>query len=407
MAKQTLTDIKPTKEKILLRVDFNIPLHNDGSLSDETRLKAVLPTINYLLEQKCRIIICSHLGSPGGKVVENLRLKPVGLRLAELIGKPVLTLSDCIGPEIEQVVSEMAEGDVILLENLRFHPGEEANDHEFTKSLARLADIYINDAFAVSHRSHASIVGVPKYLPSAIGFLMEKELMVFGKALNNPERPFTVIVGGAKVSDKLGTLDHIVDKVDVILIGGGMVATFLKSRGYKVGASPVEVNRLEYVHSITKRAKSLNVKLMIPRDVLVAERPDTDANVVMLPINRIPEGWFIVDIGLVTAGIFIEEIKKSRTVIWNGPMGIFEIPKFARSTRLIAQNLSELDITTIIGGGSTAEAVTAMGFADRMSHVSTGGGASLEFLEGKELPGVAAILEACAKDDSRITYNVF
>ncbi len=336
MAKLTLTDINLTGKKILLRVDFNLPLHNDGSIGDDTRLKAVLPTINYLLEQKCRIILCSHLGSPNGKVVENLRLRPVALRLAELIGKPVLTLRDCIGPEVEQAINGMNDGDIILLENLRFHPGEETNDPEFAKSLARLADIYINDAFAVSHRSHASIVGVPQYLPSATGFLMEKELRILGSALRNPERPFTAIIGGGKVSDKLGVLDHIVDKVNALLIGGGMVATFLKSRDYNVGASPVEAYKLEYVRELTERAKSLNVKLMIPQDVLVAERPEADANVILLPVSRIPEGWFIVDIGLVTVGLFVEEIKKSRTVIWNGPMGIFEIPKFARSTRLLS-----------------------------------------------------------------------
>lgn len=402
MTKKTLTDVNVTGKKVLLRVDYNVPLNTDGSIGDDTRIKASLPTIVYLLKHGCRIILCSHLDNPKGKIVESLRLVPIGIRLEELLGRSVCVLKDCVGQVVVQTTNQMAAGDIILLENLRFNPGEESNDTEFARSLAGLADIYINDAFAVSHRAHASVIGVLRYLPSATGFLMEKELRVLSGALLNPERPFTAIIGGAKVSDKLGVLDHILDKVDVILIGGGMVATFLKSRGYKVGASFVENGCLDYVARLSERAQLLNVKLLVPRDVLVAERADERANVILLPVNRIPEGWFIVDIGLSTAGLFIEEIKKSRTVIWNGPMGIFEMPKFARGTRLIAQNLAELDTTTIIGGGSTAEAVTAMGLADRMTHVSTGGGTTLEFLEGKELPGIAALPDMDNKQSSQV-----
>ena len=391
MPKKTVKDIDVSGKRVLLRVDFNVPMSQDGTISDDTRIRACLPTIKYLREHKARVILCSHLGRPDGKVVEGLRLAPVAKRLSELLGKPVKALRDCVGPEVEVEVVRLKNGDVALLENLRFHPEEEANDPNFAKALSRLAELYVNDAFGASHRAHASVVGVAKYLPAVSGFLMEKELKALGGALENPKRPFAAMIGGAKVSGKLAVLENIIGKVDALLIGGGMAATFIKSQGYGVGASLVENDKLDYVRKLMEKAKSLGVRLLLPQDMVVTDKLEAGSRTKTVPITEIPDGWIAADIGPRTIGEFSRELKKCRTVVWNGPVGVFEIPQFAEGTRRLAKVLAELKATTVIGGGSTAEAVTEMGLADKISHVSTGGGASLKFLEGKVLPGVAVL----------------
>jgi len=391
MPKKTVKDIDVSGKRVLLRVDFNVPMSQDGTISDDTRIRACLPTIKYLREHKARVILCSHLGRPDGKVVEGLRLAPVAKRLSELLGKPVKALRDCVGPEVEVEVVRLKNGDVALLENLRFHPEEEANDPNFAKALSRLAELYVNDAFGASHRAHASVVGVAKYLPAVSGFLMEKELKALGGALENPKRPFAAMIGGAKISGKLAVLENIIGKVDALLIGGGMAATFIKSQGYGVGASLVENDKLDYVRKLMEKAKSLGVRLLLPQDMVVTDKLEAGSRTKTVPITEIPDGWIAADIGPRTIEEFSRELKKCRTVVWNGPVGVFEIPQFAEGTRRLAKVLAELKATTVIGGGSTAEAVTEMGLADKISHVSTGGGASLKFLEGKVLPGVAVL----------------
>jgi len=391
MPKKAVEDIDVSGKKVLLRVDFNVPMGKGGTISDDTRIRACLPTIKYLIERHARLIICSHLGRPDGKVVEELRLAPVAQRLSELIGKPVKALRDCVGPEVEDEVSRLKNGEVALLENLRFHPEEEANDANFAQALAKLADIYVNDAFGASHRAHASVVGVAKYLPAVSGFLMEKELKALGGALENPKRPFAAMIGGAKVSGKLAVLENIVGKVDALLIGGGMAATFIKSQGYGVGASMVENDKLDYIRKLMEKAKSLGVRLLLPQDMVVTDKLEAGSSTKTVPSTKIPDGWIAADIGPRTIDEFSQELKKCKTVLWNGPVGVFEIPQFAEGTRRLAKVLAGLNATTVIGGGSTAEAVAEMGLAGKMSHVSTGGGASLEFLEGKVLPGVAVL----------------
>jgi len=391
MPKRTVEDIDVADKRVLVRVDFNVPLNPDGTISDDSRIQACLPTINYLIEKHARVIVCSHLGRPKGKVVEGLKLAPVAKRLSELLGKPVEAATDCIGPDVEAAVASLQDGEVILLENLRFYAEEEANDRDFARALARLADVYVDDAFGASHRAHASVVGVAEYLPAVAGFLMEKELKALSSTLENPRRPFAAIIGGAKVAGKLGILENIIGKVDALLIGGGMVATFLKSKGHEVGASMVEDDKLDYIEQLTSRAKSLGVRLLLPQDVIVAEKLEAGFSPRVVPAEEIPAGWVIADIGPRTIEEFSRELKKCRTVVWNGPMGMFEIPQFAQGTCTLAKVLADLEATTVVGGGSTAEAVVEMGLADKMSHVSTGGGASLKFLEGKVLPGVAVL----------------
>jgi len=375
----------------MVRVDFNVPIDIDGTINDDTRIRACLPTIQYLRDNHARIILCSHFGRPEGQVVADLRLAPVARRLSELLGQSVKALRDCIGAEVELAIDKLSNGGIVLLENLRFHAEEEANDRDFALALARLADIYINDAFGASHRAHASVVGVPAYLPAVSGFLMEKELSALSGALENPRRPFAAIVGGAKISGKLGVLQNIGQKVDILLIGGGMAATFIKSNGYGVGASAVESDKLDYVKQLIEKAESLKVRLLLPQDLVIAEKLESGSNTQTVPVTEIPDNWVIADIGANTIKTFSEELGNCRTVVWNGPMGVYEIPQFAEGTHSIAKILANLEATTVIGGGSTAEAVVEMGLADKMSHVSTGGGASLEFLEGKVLPGVAAL----------------
>jgi phosphoglycerate kinase len=394
MPKKTVEDVEVKGKKVLLRVDFNVPLTTDsGAISDDSRIRASLPTIKYLVDHKAKVIICSHLGRPKGKVVENLRMAPIAQRLSQLLSLPVNTASDCIGPEVEEKVKALTEGHILVLENVRFHPEEEANDPEFARKLAKLADIYVNDAFGTAHRAHASTVGVAKYLPAVAGLLMKKELEVMEKLLHNPERPSACLIGGAKVSDKIELLQNMLRRVDMLLVGGGMAATFLKAQGYEIGHSLVEDDKLGLAKQLLQEAEELGVPFLSPIDAVVAEEIKTGAPTKVVPIANIPSGSHIVDIGLQTIEFFCNELKKCRTIMWNGPMGIYEIPEFAQGTKSIASFLSTLDATTIIGGGSTAEIIHEMGLSDKMTHVSTGGGASLRFLEGATLPGVEVLLD--------------
>lgn len=391
MAKRTVKDIDVKKKKVLVRVDFNVPMKPDGTITDDTRIRACLPTIEYLIKQQSRIILCSHLGRPGGKVVKEMRLAPAAKRLSELLRKPVEALSDCVGLQVEDAVSKLRDGDIVLLENLRFYPQEEANASDFAQRLSRLADIYVDDAFGSCHRAHASIVGVARYLPAVSGLLLEKELTTLNGLMGNPPKPFAVMIGGAKVATKLGLLENILPKIDSLLIGGGMAATFLKSQGYGVGASAVENDMIDHVLKLGEKARSLGVRLLLPLDHLVARKLEAGSTTKMISIDQVPEGWVIADIGSKTIEAFSEELNRCKTVFWNGPLGVFEIPQFAEGTRSLARVLANLKATTVIGGGSTAEAVEEMELAGKMSYVSTGGGASLELLQGKVLPGVAVL----------------
>jgi phosphoglycerate kinase len=394
MPKKTVEDIEVKGKRVLLRVDFNVPLDiNTGAISDDSRIRASLRTVKYLVDHKARIIICSHLGRPKGKVVENLRMAPIAQRLSQLMGLSISMASDCIGPEVESKVRTLKEGDILVLENLRFHAEEEANDATFANKLAELADIYVNDAFGTAHRAHASTVGVAKYLPAVAGFLMKKELKVMEKLLHDPERPSACLIGGAKVSDKIELLQNMLRKVDMLLVGGGMAATFLKTQGYEVGHSLIEDDKLDLARKLLQEAKEWKVPFLLPIDAVVAEEIKAEARTRIVPIANIPSGSHIVDIGPRSIELFCNELKKCHTIMWNGPMGIYEIPSFAQGTRSIASFLSTLKATTIIGGGSSAEIVQEMGLTDKMTHVSTGGGASLRFLEGATLPGVEVLLD--------------
>jgi phosphoglycerate kinase len=394
MPKKTVEDIEVKGKRVLLRVDFNVPINIDtGAISDDSRIRASLPTIKYLIDRKAKVILCSHLGRPGGKVVENLRIAPIAQRLSQLMGSPVSTASDCIGQEVERKVGTLKEGDILVLENLRFHPEEEANDADFARKLARLADIYVNDAFGTAHRAHASTVGVAEYLPAVAGFLMKKELNVMEKLLHNPERPSACLIGGAKVSDKIELVQNMLKKVDMLLVGGGMAATFLKAQGYEVGHSLVEDDKLDLAKKLLQEAKEWGIPFLLPIDAVVAGEIKAEVLTRVAPINNIPVGSHIVDIGPKSIALFYNELRKCRTIMWNGPMGIYEMPQFAQGTRSMAHFLSTLDAATIIGGGSSAEVVQEMGLADKMTHVSTGGGASLRFLEGITLPGVKVLLD--------------
>ena len=397
MTKRGLTGLDVAGKKVLVRVDFNIPIEQgiEAIASYDQRLRATLPTIHYLLERDCRVILCSHLGRPGGKVTEELRLAPVGDRLSFLLDKPVNSLDDCVGPGVATAVSDMAPGDIVLLENLRFHPGEEKNDPQFSRDLAAISDRFVMDAFAVAHRAHASTVGLPKLLPSAMGLLVQREVESMGRALESPDRPLAALLGGAKVSDKILVLENLLDKLDHIFIGGGMCVTFLKALGVNTGASSVETDRLDFVKELMERAEQRNIQVHLPGDLVVADRFGDDGEVKTVASGQVPDDWFIMDVGDDTAKQFARGLAACRTIIWNGPMGVFEIPRFSEGTRVVAKGIAGADgVATVVGGGSTAEAVEEMGLMDRMTHVSTGGGASLEFLEGKELPGIAALPEA-------------
>jgi phosphoglycerate kinase len=394
MNKLTVRDIDVGGKRVLVRVDFNVPLDAEtGAITDDSRIQATLPTIKYLAERKARIILCSHLGRPKGKVVEKLRLAVVAKRLSQLLGQPVTIATDSIGSEVEKAAEKLKPGAILLLENIRFHPEEEANDASFARKLARLADIYVNDAFGASHRSHASIVGVANYLPAVAGLLVEKEIKVLEGILANPRHPFAELAGGAKVSDKLSVLENTMDKVDCMLIGGGMAATFLKAKSYQVGTSLVESDKIELAAKLMKEAAQRGVRLMLPVDVVVATEVSAEAKAEVVSVGEIPPEWRIVDVGPQTISDFSEELRRCQTVFWNGPMGVYEIAQFAKGTQAMARLLADLKATTIIGGGSTAEAVTEMKLAAKMTFVSTGGGASLRFLGGKTLPGVEVLLD--------------
>jgi phosphoglycerate kinase len=395
MNKLTVRDIDVGGKRVLVRADFNVPLDEaSGAITDDSRIRATLPTIKYLIERKARIILCSHLGRPGGKVVEKLRLAPVARRLSELLGQKVEVAPHfSIGPEVEKEVEKLKGGEVLLLENLRFQPEESENVPAFAQALAGLADIYVNDAFGASHRVHASIVGVANYLPAVAGLLLEKEINVLEDILAKPAHPFAELAGGAKVSDKIAVFENTLDKVDCLLIGGGMAATFLKAKSYEVGSSLVEDDKLDFAARLLKDAAERGVRLLLPVDVVIADKVSAEAEVRVVPVEEIVPNWEIVDIGPKTITNFSEELRHCKTVFWNGPMGVYEIAKFARGTQAMAELLASLKATTVVGGGSTAEVVTAMKLADKMTFVSTGGGASLRFLGGKKLPGVEVLLE--------------
>ncbi len=393
MNKMTVKDIETKDKRVLVRVDFNVPLDEEtGAIADDSRIQAALPTIKYLIDRKAKVILCSHLGRPEGKVVEKLRMTVVAERLSQLLRKQVQLTENCIGPDVERAAGELRAGDVLLLENLRFHPEEENNDATFAQALARLAEVYVDDAFATVHRSHASITGVTDFLPAVAGFLMEKEITTLGGILKNPTHPFVTLMGGAKVSDKVDMLENIMGKVDCLLIGGGMAGVFLKAKSYETGQSLVEVGSLGTAFDLMEKADATGVRLVLPVDVVVAGEISAEAAVEVVSIEKIPPYMKILDIGPETIENFFEELRKSRTVFWNGPMGMYEVPQFAQGTKSMAKLLANLEATTIIGGGSTAEAVIEMKLADKMSFVSTGGGASLRFLGGRALPGMDVLL---------------
>ena len=388
MKKQTIAEIDIAGKRVLVRADLNVPL-DKGKVSDDTRIVAALPTIRYVLAHNATPIVCSHLGRPKGKPDAKYSLKPVAERLTQLLGCRVYMAPDCIGPEAERLAAMIPRGDVLLLENLRFHAEEEANDPKFAQALASLADIYVNDAFGSAHRAHASTVGVTAYLSAVAGFLMEKELTFLGQTLASPSRPFVALLGGAKVSDKIEVIHNLLAKVDWLLIGGGMANTFLKAQGKEIGESLVENEKLDVAQSLLRDAGQ---KLVLPVDVLVADRFDEKAQTRVVSVNAVPIGWRILDIGPQTVELFSRYLRNARTVVWNGPMGVFEMEPFSAGTFAIAHELARLDdATTIVGGGDSASAVERAGVAERISHISTGGGASLEFLEGKELPGVTCL----------------
>ena len=392
MAKKTVTDIDVKGKRVLVRVDYNVPLNESGEVSDDKRIVASLPTVNYLLEQGARIILCSHLGRPKGVVAPEFSMAPVAKRLATLLPNVKITFaSDCIGEEAEKKAAELKDGEILLLENLRFHKEEEKNDPEFAKKLAALAEIYVSDAFGTVHRAHASTAGVAAYLPAVAGFLIGKELSVMGEALNNPKRPFVAILGGAKVSDKIGVIKNLLTKCDRLLIGGGMAYTFVKAQGYEIGKSLLDAENIELAKELMADAKKRGVQLLLPLDTVIADRFAEDAEYKTVDIDKMPEGWIGVDIGERTNKLFVDAIADAKTVIWNGPMGVFEMKPFAKGTEAVARACAECGGTTIIGGGDSASAVKKLGFASKMTHISTGGGASLEYLEGIELPGVAAL----------------
>ncbi|MFC0187488.1 phosphoglycerate kinase [Fictibacillus aquaticus] len=391
MNKKSVRDIDVKGKTVFCRVDFNVPM-KDGEVTDDTRIRAALPTIQYLTEQGAKVLLASHLGRPKGQVVEELRLDAVAKQLSEHLGKEVVKTDEAYGEEVKTALSSLEEGGVILLENVRFYPGEEKNDPELAEKFAALADVYVNDAFGAAHRAHASTEGIAKHLPAVAGLLMEKELEVLGKALSNPDRPFTAIIGGAKVKDKIDVINNLLDKVDNLIIGGGLGYTFIKALGHDVGKSLLEEDKIETAKSFMEKAKEKGVNFLIAEDVLVADDFSNDANTKVVPIDQIPSDWEGLDIGTKTAEKYAEVIKNSKLVIWNGPMGVFEIDAFANGTRTVANALAEATGTySVIGGGDSAAAVEKFGLADKMSHISTGGGASLEFMEGKELPGVTAL----------------
>jgi phosphoglycerate kinase len=394
MEKLSITDVELAGKRVLIRVDFNVPLDARQVVTDDTRIRAALPTIRYALDKGARVLLLSHLGRPKGKVVPAMSLAPAAKRLSDLLGKPVAMASDCIGEAVEAAVAQLAPGQVLMLENCRFHAGDEKNDEAMSRALAKLCDVFVNDAFGAAHRAHASTVGVTKFVPvAAAGFLMAKELEYLGRAMTNPARPFVAILGGAKVSDKIGVLQNLVTKVDALLVGGGMAYTFLKAQGMEVGASLLEADKLDVARTILEAARAKGVTFLLPVDHVIAQKVAADAETRIVDSTAIPAGWMGLDIGPKARAAFATAIRGAKTVVWNGPMGVFELTPFREGTFSVARAIAESGAISIVGGGDSVAAVTQAGLADRMSHISTGGGASLEFLEGIELPGVAALTD--------------
>ena len=392
MNKKTVRDIDVTGKKVLVRCDFNVPLDKEtGEITDNRRIRAAIPTIKYLIDHNAKVILCSHLGRPKGEFNLKYSLKPVAEELSKLLGKEVKLAKDVIGEDAEKLTSEIKEGEVVLLENVRFHKEEEENNPEFAKKLASFAEIYVNDAFGTAHRAHASTAGVADYLPAVSGFLIEKELEFLGNALDNPERPFVAILGGAKVSDKIGVIENLLDKVNTLIIGGGMAYTFYKAQGHSIGTSICEEDKIDLANDILNKAKEKNVEILLPIDNHVSAEYSNEAEDKYVESAEIPEGFMGLDIGPKTIELFKNAIKNAKTVVWNGPLGVTEFSKFEEGTKAIAEALAETQAVTVIGGGDSAAAVEKFGLADKMTHISTGGGASLEFLEGKVLPGIACL----------------
>ena len=388
---RTIRDIEVQGQRALVRVDFNVPLDETGVILDDLRIRSALPTIQYLREQGAKVILCAHLGRPKGKIVESLRLAPIARRLAELQDAPVASAPDCIGAKVEAAVAALGEGEVLLLENLRFHPEEAANDPAFARRLAALADLYVNDAFGAAHRAHASTEGVARLLPAVAGLLMEKETEYLSRIIAEPERPLGAIIGGAKMADKIGPLRTLMAMTDVLIIGGGMANTFLKAQGHAVGDSLVEDDQLESVRAVIDEAAQRNCRLLLPIDVVVADRFAADARHKTVPVDQVPDGWRILDVGERSIATYGEALRSCRMVVWNGPLGVAEFPQFARGSATLARLLASLDAVTIVGGGETAAMVREIGLAEQFDHISTGGGAFLQYLEGRELPGIAAL----------------
>ena len=393
MNKKTVKDIDLKGKKVFVRCDFNVPMDENQNITDNTRIVAALPTIKYLLEQNCKVILASHLGRPKGEFKPEFSLAPVAKELSKLLGQEVIMAKDVIGEDAMAKAANLKEGEILLLENVRFHKEETDNDPEFSKKLASMAEVYVNDAFGTAHRAHSSTTGIASYLPAVSGFLIEKELKFLGNAVNNPERPFVAILGGAKVSDKIGVIDSLLEKVDTLMIGGGMAYTFFKAQGYEVGNSICELDKLDLAKSAMEKAKQKGVKLLLPVDTKIGKEFKEDTESKIVKWTEIPADWEGFDIGPETIKMFIEELETAKTVVWNGPLGLFEFEQFAIGTNAIAKALAELDATTIIGGGDSAAAVKKAGLEDKMTHISTGGGASLEFLEGKKLPGIECLLD--------------
>lgn len=388
---KTIKDVDVKGKRVFVRVDFNVPLNEDMIITDDTRIRAAVPTIKYLVDQEAKVILASHLGRPKGQFNKKYSLEPVAAKLSEILGTNVAFARDCIGEEAQNTVSGMKDGDVALLENLRFYPEEEKNECGFVKELASLADIYVNDAFGTAHRAHASTAGVAGLLPAAAGFLMEKEVEYLGNALAKPVKPFVAIIGGAKVSDKIGVIENLLEKVDVLVIGGGMANTFLKAQGVNMGKSLVEEDKIQLAKETLEKAEAKGVKLLLPVDLVVAETVSPDSQHKIVSKDQVPAEWAAVDIGPESAKVFAEDVKKANTIVWNGPMGVFEMDPFAKGTEAVAKAVAESHGISIVGGGDSVAAIKKMGVAEEVSHISTGGGASLEFLEGKELPGIKAL----------------
>ncbi|AKG37031.1 phosphoglycerate kinase [Paenibacillus durus] len=390
MNKKSVRDVEVTGKRVFVRVDFNVPLE-DGKITDDTRIRETLPTVKYLIENGAKIILASHMGRPKGQFVDSMRLTPAAERLSQLLGKPVAKADEAVGDAVKAKIAELKDGDVLVLENVRFYPGEEKNDPELAKQFAELADLFVNDAFGAAHRAHASTEGIAHYLPAVSGLLMEKELRVLGKALSNPERPFTAIIGGSKVKDKIDVIDNLLTLADNVLIGGGLSYTFSKAQGYEVGKSLLDEEKIDTALGFIEKAKKLGKNFLLPVDAVVADKFGADANTKTVDISEIPADWMGLDIGPKTAALYADVIKNSKLVVWNGPMGVFEIDIFAEGTKAVAEACAKTEGYTVIGGGDSAAAAEKFKLADQMDHISTGGGASLEFMEGKALPGVVAL----------------